>query len=168
MGKFGEDLIASAKEALEIVQGKREPARVYIMHKITNEQLNDLIKRIEEGEGWDHKLDYDLVPLIWPKSPEREIDIQLTRYVDAAITFVEHLLPGWNVLLFSDCGGYFAQVEDFENSSGKWKHISGHEGGAVDRVDWPRVVLSAGLRAFASKWRNRDESIIDHMKNKEI
>ncbi len=79
---------------------------------------------------------------------------RITKSVDQAVAFVEEVLPGWNIRIFSDCGAYFARVEHHDD---EWKYFAGNDGGGEDRIEaWPLILLDAACRGCEYVLEKRD------------
>jgi len=95
--------------------------------------LQSLKQRVERATGPDWQIDLDIsAALVWPpewkalKRPDGHYDFrdnetadaalsvhkEWTASIDAALTLVERLLPGWNVYLRRYSDGWYALIQE--------------------------------------------------------
>lgn len=120
--------------------------------------LNDLIQRVEQGEGADRGLD----GLVWKSLVEKPGDVwrefedtwclqwpddtvaydmppQLTTSLDAVVSLIEQKIPGWHWSVSQQVGGFFR--------GNLWNH--GHKVEVYKLATTaPRAILAAALKAI--------------------
>jgi hypothetical protein len=107
--------------------------------------MDDLIARLEGGEGEDRRLDYEIFDAFarkeWANYWDPKVGHEYTTSLDRAVAFVERMLPGWK-------WGVRSFADQFKANA--WFDDEGVQLYAFAKSP-ARALMAAALRALAQK-----------------